>query len=212
MKCEKDKECPGNTLCIDDHYHGKYCGCQIPFMREGDYCICEYWSLLINLFVINFVIDNCFVSVMSRNCSTLNPCPQNQECIYSGSGYGYCICPKGFTLEANGFCRDIDECKEMSDFDLCGHNAECINIAGSYECVCLPGYSGEGKVGCSRICMSNYLWVDSIIDVILCSDQTCQNEEQCPSNHRCLRNACECVPPFIQDGQTCKRNIFGKQN
>ena len=89
---------------------------------------------------------------MSRNCSTVNNCPQNQECIYSGAGYGYCICPKGFTLEANGFCRDINECQEMSEFEVCGPHSECINLAGSYECLCAPGYSGVGKEGCTRIC------------------------------------------------------------
>lgn len=91
---------------------------------------------------------------MSRNCSDVNSCPQNQECIYTGSGYGYCICPKGFTLEANGFCRDINECQEMSEFDVCGANAQCVNLPGSYECLCAPGYSGVARDGCTRICES----------------------------------------------------------
>lgn len=91
-------------------------------------------------------------TVTSRNCSRLNPCPQNQKCVYSDSGNGFCICPKGFTLEANGFCRDIDECREMSEWDFCGYNAECHNLPGSYECLCAAGYSGNGKDGCSRIC------------------------------------------------------------
>jgi hypothetical protein len=48
MKCEKDKECPGNTVCIDDPYHGKHCGCQTPFVREGDYCIRKTHLLIEN--------------------------------------------------------------------------------------------------------------------------------------------------------------------
>ena len=97
----------------------------------------------------------CFLTlptVMSRNCSTRVPCPENQDCFMSGNkGHGFCICPKGFTLDATGYCRDINECSEMTDFDLCGVNAECINQPGSYECICAPGHTGNGRQGCSRI-------------------------------------------------------------
>lgn len=129
MNCTSDKECPGNTACIGGSSGRPYCGCKAPFVREGDYCI-----------------------QLSSNCSNANPCPQNQECMLTNSGFGYCICPKGFTLEANHQCRDINECVEMSEFDLCGANSECINLPGSYECLCTPGYSGVGKIGCNRVC------------------------------------------------------------
>ena len=132
MKCLTDKECPGNTLCIAEADQ-LLCGCKAPFVREGDYCI-----------------------KLSSNCSNSNPCPQNQECMLTNSGYGYCICPKGFTLEANNHCRDINECLEMAEFDLCGPNSECINLPGSHECLCNPGYSGVGKIGCSRVCKLIY--------------------------------------------------------
>ena len=39
MRCSKNSECPGNTLCIDDSQDGKHCGCESPYTREGDYCI-----------------------------------------------------------------------------------------------------------------------------------------------------------------------------
>lgn len=45
------------------------------------------------------------ILVVSRNCSTTNPCPENQECVYTGNGYGFCICPRGYTMDATGFCR-----------------------------------------------------------------------------------------------------------
>ena len=129
MRCSKNNECPGNILCIDDAHHGKHCGCESPYIREGDYCI-----------------------MMSRNCSSSVFCPENQECVSTGSGTGFCICPKGFTLDAAGQCRDINECSEMgSDFDLCGINSECINTPGSYQCICSDGFTGNGKEACSRI-------------------------------------------------------------
>lgn len=90
---------------------------------------------------------------MSRNCSSSYPCPENQECIITEAGYGFCICPKGFTLDsATGQCRDIDECHEMNDFDLCGFYSECINTPGSYQCICAPGYTGNARTGCNRVC------------------------------------------------------------
>ena len=29
--------------------------------------------------------------------------------------------------------------------DNCDENADCINTDGSFECVCNPGYTGDGK-------------------------------------------------------------------
>lgn len=134
IKCDTDKQCPGNLFCIEQEIEGealgdgKHCGCKSGYIREGDYCILQ-----------------------SKNCSSINQCPQNQECILTSSGFGYCICPKGFTLEANGFCRDINECLEMSEFELCGANSQCLNLPGAYDCVCHSGYAGDGKAGCIRI-------------------------------------------------------------
>lgn len=35
---------------------------------------------------------------------------------------------------------DIDECKD----DVCDENAQCINTEGSYRCMCIQGYTGDG--------------------------------------------------------------------
>lgn len=44
---------------------------------------------------------------------------------------------------------DIDECEEGSDD--CDKNAVCINVPGSFECACVDGYFGNGRVGlCNR--------------------------------------------------------------
>ena len=37
---------------------------------------------------------------------------------------------------------DIDECS--NDTDVCSVNATCTNTVGSFECVCLPGFTGDG--------------------------------------------------------------------
>ncbi|RWS29323.1 hypothetical protein B4U80_00125, partial [Leptotrombidium deliense] len=181
MRCQKNSECPGNTICIDDTYHGKHCGCESPYIREGDYCI-----------------------LLSRNCTTSSPCPTNQNCIDTGSGHGFCICPKGFTLEANGHCRDINECQEMNEWHLCGYNAECINTPGAYECLCLAGFTGNSRKGCSRIGEITSFFSSQIIANCFASlkitVKACEADSHCPSNEKCVQNYCECLPPFIKDG------------
>ena len=37
---------------------------------------------------------------------------------------------------------DIDEC--VLGTDNCDDNATCTNTMGSFECECLPGYTGDG--------------------------------------------------------------------
>lgn len=39
---------------------------------------------------------------------------------------------------------DIDECAE--DTDNCDDNARCINTPGSFQCVCLEGFTGDGLI------------------------------------------------------------------
>ena len=38
---------------------------------------------------------------------------------------------------------DINECKER--LDDCAAEAKCLDSHGSFECRCLPGYSGDGR-------------------------------------------------------------------
>ena len=40
----------------------------------------------------------------------------------------------------------MNECQE-SIVPLCEENTECVNIEGSYTCVCLDGYSGDSCAG-----------------------------------------------------------------
>jgi len=47
-------------------------------------------------------------------------------------------------------CADIDEC--ATDNQDCSSKAECINTAGSYVCICNPGYTGDGQT-----CVGKYM-------------------------------------------------------
>ena len=82
-------------------------------------------------------------------------CPSNQECIYSGleEVKGTCVCPRGFTLLADGSCVDVNEC-EQHKFP-CGPGALCLNTVGSYQCSCPPKTTGspydEGCIGMDNL-------------------------------------------------------------
>ena len=42
-----------------------------------------------------------------------------------------------------GVCLDVNECSAPEAF--CDINAKCKNTRGSYRCLCIPGFTGDGK-------------------------------------------------------------------
>ena len=48
-------------------------------------------------------------------------------------------------------CADTDEC--TTGGHNCDSNAVCINIEGSFTCVCKDGYTGDGITCTSELCM-----------------------------------------------------------
>lgn len=66
----------------------------------------------------------------------------NKNEIFSLTGERDCICYAGFAGED---CADINECA-LSD-DVCPEDSFCLNIAGSFTCVCDPGFTGD-QSGC----------------------------------------------------------------
>ena len=42
---------------------------------------------------------------------------------------------------------DINEC--TTDANDCNENAICIDMVDSIECVCAPGFIGDGRINCT---------------------------------------------------------------
>ena len=62
------------------------------------------------------------------------------------------------------FILDLDECKDKTH--QCDVKANCINIPGSYNCACRPGYRGNGSI-CNGII--SYPSLHFIVQVVMFS-------------------------------------------
>lgn len=44
------------------------------------------------------------------------------------------------------------------------------------------------------------------------TENSCVTDNQCPINERCSDTRCQCLPPFIKDGTTCRREYITLYN
>ncbi len=131
------------------------------------------------------------------------PCTNEANC--SGGGQtclgGRCVCRRGFITDENnlGQCVDLNECLTGS---VCGPNAVCKNLPGSYDCECPQGFSGNPFVGC-QICVGEACgcsppsqFIDGRCQLAGCSSQT-----DCAAPAQCVRisggvSYCACPPGY----------------
>uniref|UniRef100_A0ABM5EV90 Fibulin-7-like n=1 Tax=Pogona vitticeps TaxID=103695 RepID=A0ABM5EV90_9SAUR len=107
---------------------------------------------------------------MTHNASSFSRQPR---CADGLLGSRQCSCDVGFQMRAGGLCQDVDEChlfQSSRHTRICLH--ECVNLPGSYRCVCPNGYR-------------------------LQADQnTCNDLDECAENqHNCSRGQ-TCVNVF----------------
>ena len=78
---------------------------------------------------------------------------------------------------------DIDEC---STGGVCDENAECVDTAGSYECTCSSGYTGDGH---------------TCLDIDECLSDPCDENATCTNNNGSF--SCHCHTGFVGNGSVC---------
>ena len=78
---------------------------------------------------------------------------------------------------------DVDEC---STGGVCDENAECVDTAGSYECTCSSGYTGDGH---------------TCLDIDECLSDPCDENATCTNNNGSF--SCHCDIGFSGDGKSC---------
>lgn len=71
----------------------------------------------------------------------------------------------------------------------CNMNTNCLNVYGSYECECLPGYKRTDKWNCAEI------------------DECSTGQHECDEHAICINTAgsynCTCKPGYSGDGRHC---------
>ncbi|XP_071508194.1 uncharacterized protein [Diadema antillarum] len=75
-------------------------------------------------------------------CRYPNNCPKISTCVSISHDQYFCECPSGTTLQDDA-CSNINECADAA-LNSCHRNALCRDTFGSYFCVCVDGYSGNG--------------------------------------------------------------------
>jgi len=102
-----------------------------------------------------------------------------------------CVCEAGWGGEACD--ADVDECAS-EDFALlrgdCHRFAQCSNTVGSYACVCLPGFHGDGITTCD--------------DSDDCAANRCENGGLCTDTGR-NEFHCDCSIGFT--GVVCELDV-----
>ncbi|KFQ27122.1 Fibulin-7, partial [Merops nubicus] len=109
-----------------------------------------------------------------------------------------CSCDAGFQMRASGVCYDVDECQLFQSSPqtrLCLHN--CLNLPGSYRCLCPPGYLLHAD---RNTCED--------VDECARKQHNCTQGDLCINTfggHRCVRPKC---PPPRHNTSYVKTSTF----
>ncbi|KAJ7312106.1 hypothetical protein JRQ81_006447 [Phrynocephalus forsythii] len=116
----------------------------------------------------------------AQNSSSFSRQPRCADGLF---GSRQCSCDVGFQMRAGGICQDVNECQLFQSARhtrICLH--ECVNVPGSYRCICPDGYQ---------------LQVDqnTCNDVDECAENqhNCSREQTCVNllgGFRCIRPEC----------------------
>ena len=176
--CLESNPCSDIEQCLNTN--GSYvCLCPDGYSRNGSES-CED-------------IDECHPLSPKHNCESLDLCRntigsffcekcQNLTCENCGlnaicefdpvAQNTSCLCPEGYAGDPFDECRDVDECANatLNTCHLADPIEECINVNGSYSCVCTTGFDREDEL-------------ESCIDIDECAERGLNN---CRVNQTCV--------------------------
>ena len=124
----------------------------------------------------------CADSICSR-------CGQNADCQQIDDFSYECACKSGY--KGDGItCANYDEC--AAGVAACGPQATCMDLPGTFMCVCDPGYKDDGQGGCEDV------------------DECAEGVNSCDPRAQCINTfgsfACACPPDLFDkngDGTEC---------
>ncbi|XP_051579497.1 latent-transforming growth factor beta-binding protein 1-like isoform X2 [Myxocyprinus asiaticus] len=178
-QCVDINECQDERVCA----HGQCSN------REGYYlCTCDKGFSL---------------TPDGKACTDIDECQDDSVCIQghcqNTEGSFICSCEPGFILSSTrDQCDDVDECLELHQ--TCDGVGQCVNILGSYQCICQLGYRQVNGTSCQ--------------DIDECEDDM----QMCILNGECLNTEgsflCVCDvgfvstrdPPGCEDVDECSLN------
>ncbi|CAH1247820.1 SCUBE3 [Branchiostoma lanceolatum] len=258
LTCEDLNEClinNGGCQRICKNNEGSYeCDCGVAYYLTSDEhtCIeldecetntkCEYYCEDFVGHYECYCPDLFSADENGRTCSPYVNCTSNNTCHPAPIGAcaqnwttdeDTCFCVRGYELQLDNSCRDIDECTNGEA--RCDENSiGCNNTPGDYKCICKNGYElsvSHGLRKCHNIneCNDNYgncshecedtvgsFYCDCPKGWRLGSDQrTCEDIDECSSDalNDCSHNAvcnntiggylCQCQDGFSGDGSLC---------
>ncbi|XP_023989204.1 latent-transforming growth factor beta-binding protein 2 isoform X1 [Physeter macrocephalus] len=121
-------------------------------------------------------------------CASRASCPTGL-CLNTEGSFTCSACESGYWVNEDGTaCEDVDECEDPQSSCLGG---ECKNTAGSYQCLCPPGFQLANGTVCEDV-------------------DECVGEEYCAPRGECLNSHgsffCLCAPGFAsaEGGASCQ--------
>ncbi|CAH2236693.1 jg20911 [Pararge aegeria aegeria] len=200
--------CGPSAHCIDTAAGELICVCDLGYHGDGYVCRpnfsctnnsdCEYYAECqpdpntgenVCQCIDGYIKDQSDACIPDQQLCNGAVCAQHASCLYDDTiQMSYCHCDKGYEGDAILKCVPIAQTCEVTH--ECGINAICTPSEGSYSCVCLEGFFGDGYT-CTQDCRTNI----NLCDVhAYCVKTTDAYECECKNGYTGNGNNCDLIP------------------